>query len=252
MKRRNFIHQASIGAILPAAALTPTFIHQSPSREWYEWRVYDIKFGGNQGLLNKYLNDTLKPALLRAGANHFSSYMEMGLSTPSKLHVLISYPGMEIFEACQQLNSDSVYATAAEAYNDLPIDQNIYTRINSSLLHAFDGLPQMLVPPDTSDLFELRIYEGYSEDAVRRKIKMFNQEEIEVFYKTGLNPVFFGEMVIGPYRPCLVYMLHFRDMNERDANWQKFVQHPDWITMRDKPEYANTVNNIRRIFLNPA
>ena len=80
---------------------------------------------------------------------------------------------------------------------------------------------------------------------------MFNDEEIPLFLKVKLNPVFFGDMIIGPYRPCLTYMLNFKDMAERDANWQTFVQHPEWKVMSAKKEYANTVSNIRKIFLTP-
>jgi hypothetical protein len=47
-------------------------------------------------------------------------------------------------------------------------------------------------------------------------------------------------------------MLYFRDMEERDENWKKFVPHPDWKELSSKEEYANTVSNIRRIFLTPA
>lgn len=81
---------------------------------------------------------------------------------------------------------------------------------------------------------------------------MFNVEELALFYKTGLNPVFFGEMIIGPNRPTLVYMLQFKDMEERDKNWQTFINHPEWKAMSAKPEYANSVSNIKRSFLTPA
>ena len=30
----------------------------------------------------------------------------------------------------------------------------------------------------------------------------------------------------------LVYMLHFKDMEERDANWQVFLDHPEWKEMQ--------------------
>ena len=41
------------------------------------------------------------------------------------------------------------------------------------------------------------------------------------FYETGLHPVFFGETIIGEKLPQLTYMLTFKDMEERDANWKK-------------------------------
>ena len=97
----------------------------------------------------------------------------------------------------------------------------------------------------------MRTYEGYAEDAVRRKVKMFNVDELPIFYKTKLNPVFFGEVIAGEHMPCLIYMLTFKDLNERDANWKQFVDDPDWKRISQAPEYANTVSNIIRVFLEP-
>lgn len=151
----------------------------------------------------------------------------------------------------QNLQSDTKYVAAAKAYDAIQVDKPAYTRFESSLLLAFGGQPKMLDPIEGAGLFELRIYEGYSEDAVRRKIAMFDNEEIELFHKVGLRPVFFGDMLVGPHRPCLVYMLNFTDMEQRNANWGKFLEHPDWNAMKAKPEYANTVSNIRKIFLEP-
>jgi hypothetical protein len=47
-------------------------------------------------------------------------------------------------------------------------------------------------------------------------------------------------------------MVGFKDMADRDATWKKFGSHEDWNAMRVKPEYADTVSNIHKIFLTPA
>ena len=80
---------------------------------------------------------------------------------------------------------------------------------------------------------------------------MFNKEELALFYKVGLNPLFFGEMIAGLYRPCLTYMINFKDMEAHDTAWKAFINHPEWIEMSSKPEYANSVSNIRKTFLEP-
>jgi hypothetical protein len=46
-------------------------------------------------------------------------------------------------------------------------------------------------------------------------------------------------------------MVGFRDMAERDANWSKFGSSEEWKKMSSKPEYADTVSNIHKIFLTP-
>jgi hypothetical protein len=51
--------------------------------------------------------------------------------------------------------------------------------------------------------------------------------------------------------PALTYMLAFKDMEERNRNWNKFSIHPEWKRISILPEYANTVSDIKRIFLKP-
>ncbi len=254
MKRRKFIQAASLTSAIPLSMTFGNAQATSPmadEKELYELRTYEVKFGSNQSMLVSYLKDVLQPALKRKGANHFMLFNEYGMSNPANLHLLISYPNSSVYLDSQNLQTDQAYVEAAEAYDNIPADGPVFNRYSSSLLLAFDGLPKMNNPIDGASIFELRTYEGYSEDATRRKIKMFNTEEIELFYKTGLHPVFFGDMISGPYRPSLVYMLGFKDMEERDANWKVFVDHPEWKRMSAKPEYANSVSNIRRLFLKP-
>lgn len=252
MNRRKFVYASMAAGTLPfmASAGNYTAITEA-DKELYELRTYEVKFRGNQQLLKDYLNNILKPSLQKQGVNHFMIMGEYGLSDPANLHLLISYPSAEIYVRVLHLQSDPEYLELAGEYNAILPENALYNRYTSSLLLAFEGMPKMQQPSEGASLFELRTYEGYSEDAVRRKIKMFNEGEIDIFLKTGLHPVFFGEVIAGPYRPALTYMLHFSDMQERDLNWQNFVQHPDWKKLSAMEEYANTVSNIRRLFLTP-
>lgn len=252
MERRKFLQSSALAATIPLThSVSSSEFHQNETKELYELRSYEMKFRGNANTLIDYLQQVLKPALEALGVNHFLLMNELGKSDPRKIWVLISYPDASIYLKAQQLNSDVAFMEAAKAYNSLPQEQTLYNRYESSLLLAFGGMPQMMALGTDNNLLELRIYEGYSEDAVRRKIKMFDVEEIALFNKVGLYPVFFGDMIAGPYRPALTYMLQFKDMEERDANWQKFLAHPDWKKMLANEEYANTVSNIRRLFLTP-
>ncbi len=252
MQRRKFL--AAGAAALPfALGASPLASNAAAAdRQLLELRTYEIKFGGSgQALLIDYLNNALSPALQRLGCADFRTMKELGNEEPAKLWVLISYPNADTYLRAQDLSQDDAYQAATTAYNAVPAEKPIFSRYSSQLLHAFTGMPQVQDPGEAG-LFELRIYEGYSEDAVRRKIKMFNDEEITLFHKVGLHPVFFGEMISGPYRPSLVYMLYFKDMEERNANWQVFGGHPEWKVMSAKEEYANSVSNIRKSFLVPA
>ncbi|MDB5239627.1 MAG: family containing protein [Spirosoma sp.] len=222
-------------------------------KELYELRTYELRFGSPQSNIENYLKEALIPALNRQGVKTVGVFREMGKSDPAKLYVLIPHASMESYATvASRLTSDSAYTTASQAYNQLTPDKAPYARYSTSLLSAFDALPQLIVPAKESRIFEIRTYEGYSEDAVRRKVKMFNVDEMPVFYKVKLNPVFFGQVIAGEHMPCLTYMLTFKNMEERDANWKAFSADPDWKRVSAAPEYANTVSNIIRVFLEPA
>ena len=250
MQRRKFITTAAAASALPlsCAASTKILSNETPpiEKELYEFRTYELKFGGNQKLLLSYLKDALKPAMMRAGVNHFMLLEEVAKGGPKKIYLLISYPTAAIYLQAQNLQGDAAYVTAAATYN--AFDKAIYTRYDTWLLHAFDGFRQLETAPE-GVIYELRTYESFSEDALRRKIKMFNDEEVPIFRDAGLIPVFFGEMLAGPYRPALTYMIRTNDMEASGQGWQNFLQHPDWNRIKVLPEYANTVSNIRNVFL---
>jgi NIPSNAP protein len=83
---------------------------------------------------------------------------------------------------------------------------------------------------------------------------MFNTAEIDIFRKTGLNPVFFGETLTGDKMPNLTYMLVFNNMDERQANWKRFGGSPEWKALRAIPEYADKkiLCGITNLYLKPA
>ena len=149
------------------------------------------------------------------------------------------------------LEKDEAFIKDARKYGEIPKDKFPIKRYTTSLFRAFDGIPKMLKPENNSMIFELRTYEGNNDDAVSRKVKMFNEGELNIFDEVGLHSVFFGEKFSGPDMPCLTYMLAFKDMKERDENWKKFGPHPEWKRIVKLPEYANTVSNISRVFLKP-
>lgn len=251
MQRRKFLATATTAAIPFALGATTTSSTDEP-RQLIELRTYEIKFrGSGQAVLMTYLNDALAPALKRIACPTFHIMKELGNEDPAKIRVLIAYPDATTYVAGQDLSTDKAYMTAAAAYRAIPADKPVFNRYHSQLLQAITGMPKVVDPGPDAGLFELRTYEGYSEDATNRKIKMFNVEELDLFHETGLHPVFFGNMISGPYRPALVYMLHFKDMEERNANWGEFLSHPKWKAMLANEEYADTVSNIRKTFLVP-
>lgn len=237
---------------LIAFILTLISFSISAQKDLYEMRVYELKFGTPAAGLHNYLEKALFPALNRAGVKNIGAFEEWSQNQPGKIYILIPYGSMAAYEKVNSgLSSDKTFAEASAEYNQIPQDKAPFVRYETSLFTAFSGIPQIQKPAAGSMVFELRTYEGYSEDAFTRKVKMFNQGELDIFKETGLHSVFFGEKIAGPQMPCLTYMLGFKDMEERDANWKKFVDHPEWKRISKLPEYANTVSNIYRTFLKP-
>ena len=252
MERRDFIQKSILttaavaGAGLSAGIAKP----QPKNKEVYEFRVYHMR--RNMNPLNNYFTNALIPALNRRGSRNVGVFSELSKSEPAEIYVLIPHASFEDFgKTTMSLKSDKEFIDASNEYNQIAVDQAVYDRYDSSLLLAFDGQPKMNVPSNKPKLFELRIYEGYSEDAVRRKVKMFNEGEIDIFKDVKLGSVFYSENIAGKYLPALTYMAGYQTMEERDKVWKDFSVHPEWQKMSKLPEYANTVSRIHKIFLEP-
>jgi NIPSNAP len=260
MKRRHFMKSSLLATPLSTGVLGTAMAANSmttppvaAAKEWYEWREYEFNFNSPRGEVEKYFKNALIPAYNKLGIKAVGVFTEMGKSDPAKMYMLIPYASLEDFKTInEKVKMDEDYKKAAEGFYGLPADKPPFNRMSSSLMLAFDGLPNLLVPKNEPRIFEVRSYEGYSDDAVRRKVLMFNKEEFDIFYKTGLNPVFFGEVMAGGNMPRLTYMITFKNMEEHDKNWAKFSANEVWKRISKAPEYANTVSKIYKTFLEPA
>lgn len=254
MKRRKFLQSSVVmsGALPIGAMANSGEPLQVAGKEVYEWRQYDLKSGGAQRALDNYFQKALMPAYQKYGVQKIGVFKEYGLPEPPKIYLLIVYPSTEqYFSILQNVKNDAAFKEAGAEYSAIPSTGALFTRYITQLMLAFDGLPKILPTGQGDRIFEWRVYDGHNEDAVRRKVLMFNKEELDLFYKVKLNPVFFGENIAGTQMPTLSYMLTFKDMAERDANWSEFINHPEWKRMRDLPDYADTVSRVNRTFLLP-
>lgn len=254
MKRRKFLKTSALTSLAAGSAfnLQGQAEELLAENQFYEFRVYTLRGGGSVSVLGQYLEGALIPALNRNGVPAVGVFKEMAAPEPPKVYVLIPYPSVKHFgDMPALLAADQEYGKARMEYDAIPLNGQVYDRYDTYLMRAFDGLPQMQVPEKGERIFELRIYEGFSDDAVRRKVAMFNEGELDIFVQTGLHSVFFGHLVAGPEMPALAYMLSFRNMAERDKNWQGFIDHPEWKRISKLPQYENTVSKIIRIFLEP-
>ncbi len=220
--------------------------------EIYELRVYEIDFFKPEKVLHDHFQNTLIPALNRQGVDHVGVFEELGDALPKKVYLLLAYADMQAFSGIEEaLLKDEIFVKDAASYMKAGVDEIPFKRVSSSLIRSSTGFPNLIKPSEDSGVFELRIYESYSEDALRRKVKMFNDSEFEIFEDVGLPMVFFGANISGDQMPCLTYLLAFKDMEAHKEAWSKFGPHPEWQRILKLEEYANTVSKITRIFLKP-
>ena len=219
--------------------------------EIYELREYELEFFKPAEVLHTYLEKALIPGLNRHGVAHVGVFEEAGEALPKKIYLLVAYSSMQAWgEVADALKADAKYAADAQAYLKAPAEQIPFTRVKSSFIRSVSGFPG-LVKREGAGLFELRIYESHNEDALRRKVKMFNDSEFKIFEEVDLPMVFFGENISGDQMPCLTYLLAFKDMEAHREAWSRFGPHPEWQRITKLEEYANAMSDITRVFLKP-
>ncbi|OFX50911.1 MAG: hypothetical protein A2066_07610 [Bacteroidetes bacterium GWB2_41_8] len=252
MKRRNFLKATAAAAAVTVTGSTLGAGNlPAQDNEFYEFRVYQLTGGGAKSTLKSYFTEALMPLFKKFGAK-LGAFEELDKEDPPKVYTLFVYPSSQVyFQLQKELTADKDYLAAAKSYFELPANKLVFERYETFLMEAFNGIPKLKLPEKNRGLLELRTYESYNEDAARRKVAMFDDEELPLFEKVGLHPVFFGKILAGKYMPALMYMLWFTDMNEREANWKKFGESPEWKAMSSKPIYADTVSKVRKKFLVP-
>jgi len=261
MKRRDFLLSslaATSGAGLSSILNAAEAQSGKTAREFYELRLYHLRRGPKQKLFDDFYREAALPAMNRAGIGPVGVFnVAYGPDSPT-MHVLMPHWSIDSFGvALDRVRSDPEYQKAGAEFINAPPTDPSYVRVESSLLVAFEGMPKLEAPPAAKEnkprLFELRTYESHSKKANKKKIEMFNNAELAIFRRTGLQPVFFGETLIGPKMPNLTYMLVFENMAEREKNWGAFASDPEWKKLSSTPGYmdAEIVTNISNVFLRP-
>ena len=225
--------------------------------EYYELRLYHLRFG-KEKLIRDFLREVWLPAMKRQGSGPIGVFSVIAGPDSPSLYVLIPHKSLDsVHMTTARLAADTEYQKAGASFINIPASDPAYVRMQSSLMVAFEGMTQMEVPAAASGnkprIFELRTYESHNERANKKKIEMFNIGEIAIFRRTGLQPVFFGETIIGPRMPNLTYMLTYEDMATRDKNWATFIADPEWKKLSTTPGFGNAeiLSNISSLFLRP-
>lgn len=231
---------------------------QAQEREIYELKIYHLDNQQQEDQVDDFLKTAYIPALHQAGVK------KVGVFKPTegdslfgkRIYVLTPYQSMEQFiKTPKALEKDKNYLSVGKAYMNAAHDNPPYERIETILMQAFEGMPQLretdLTGAPEERVYELRSYEGATEKLFHNKVDMFNKGEIDIFKKLEFNPIFFGEVVAGPHMPNLMYMTAFKDQASRDAHWETFRADSDWEKMKSMEKYQNNVSHSNIYFLHP-
>ena len=260
MKRLPLFIFALLVCFAQTIELSPAFADEPASsvasQEYYELRIYQIFDYEKQLIAEEYLANALLPALQRQNLDRIGVFTNRDDENDHSIFLLIPYPTIEAFTGSHdRLDADEEYQSAAAGYFERELKDPVFSRIESRLMKAFAGIPVMEVPDVSSAaqdrIFELRLYQSHTEDHARRKVKMFDDGEIQIMRDTGLAPVFFGQTLIGPDQPNLIYMLSAANAEAHQSHWKSFKDDPEWNRIKKLEEYKDTVSKIQKWILTP-
>jgi hypothetical protein len=248
MNRRNLI--------TAAAALSVPAPGETGKNAIFELRYYHMRNSTQIQRTSDFLGKYYLPAAQRAGFGPLGFFNQLVADRGPFVLAVTSYPSISAIEAgMEKMKADKEFQKGFNEYNSGT--ELSYMRMESSLLRAFDSIPNIEIPPGDAKraprIFELRTYESSNVKAAKTKIKMFDDAEIKIFRRCGMIPVFFGETLIGRNLPNLTYMLAYDDLAARDRVWKAFAADPEWQKLRTTPGLTDPeiVSNISNSILRP-
>lgn len=225
-------------------------------REWFQVRIYHLKSEAAESLFDKTMEEAVVPGFKKLGITQVGIFKPVAVAKdreanremPRQRVMILALESPDVLASMpERLASDDAFVQAAGPYLSVSKENAIYDRVESSLLYAFEGMPKLVIPEKETEgprLFELRVYESYSEMKGKRKVEMFNNGEIEIFNEVGLQCLFFGEAVVGKNLPQLTYLSVYNDEEHRGKVWSAFLKHPKWDALKKNERYKDTVSKI--------
>lgn len=246
--------------VVPLLLLVLTSSGYAKSRDYYQIQVYKVTGKVQEEKVDNFLKNNYLPALHRAGIKKAGVFKPIESDTAAFgkfVYVWIPFESPAHFvKTMDALDLDATYQKEGLPFLGAPFDQTPFIRKESILLRAFPNAPEFEVPNYTTApskrIYELRSYESPTENLFRKKVHMFNQGgEIALFKSLQFNAIFYAEVISGSTMPNLMYLTTFSDMESHDAHWSAFGKSPEWVKLKAKPEYLNTVAKAVKVLLHP-
>lgn len=234
-------------------------VEAAPKGDIYQMRIYTIENETQEAAMDQYLEKAYIPALKRAGIEDVGVFKTIEGKNEGQhlIVVFLPFQSMKAFEKLPgKLEKDSEFHSAAKEFREAPYDKPPYQRLETTLMSAFSATPEYHRPalstPKSDRVYELRNYQSATEELHRRKVKMFNEGESELFIQLGFEPMFFSRVIAGADMPNLIYMTCHENEEAQASNWDSFRDAPEWNRMKVLDEYQHTVSHIDKWLLYPA
>ncbi|HUU13642.1 MAG TPA: NIPSNAP family protein [Terriglobia bacterium] len=251
--RRSFLLKGtSAAAFASAAALAgrSTAAEGGPATAPYiEILTFRLHFGEQNNRLLGWLEKHAVPMLQkhRIGPAGFFT-VEVGPHVPAVVEIL-TYPSLTEMEAAWgRVHADKDWGAAiAELESSGPP----FFRLDTVLLRATDFCPPLkATPPEDAGnkIYELRFYEASTHRQLEFMHGRFAAGEIDVFHKTGINPILYADTVFGPNIPNMGYLIPFESEAQREKAWAAFRVSPEWSKIAEEwtarsGELARNISN---------
>ena len=216
---------------------------QEAERQLIEITIHHFRNNESAERFDDMMKDAILPVMKKQGIGPVGVFKVMDskiLDDNDRITIAPFKSMAEKLKLREEFVADSGFWDNAKDYLMQEPGDPATERIERMLFQSFEGMPEMKVPGKPGEAprrFELRTYKSENELQGLLKVQMFNEGEIDLFNKAGLQPVFFGEAIAASDLPQLTYMLvHDSEESEKKV-WKKFIDLPEWKTLKSEEQY---------------
>jgi hypothetical protein len=201
---------------------------------FYVLETYYLQQGAQVARMHDYFSKLVLPALQKVHHTGPVIFLE-SLVAPHMPQVVAIY-GFQSFDEMWGVHT-RIHLDAELVKNFEEWDQGepAFEQQSNVLLQAADYSPEIVTPaepPKTSRIFELRVYHSPTWRQLKALHERFAGPEIQIFHRSGVNPLLYSSTFFGPNMPNLTYLIPFDSLAAREKAWDTFGADPEWIKVR--------------------
>ena len=201
---------------------------------FYVLETYYLQQGAQVARMHDYFSKLALPALQKVHHTGPVIFLE-SLVAPHMPQVVAIY-GFQSFEEMwgvhTRIHEDAELVKSFEAWDQ---GEPAFEQQSNVLLQATDYSPEIVIPTEpqkTSHIFELRVYHSPTWRQLKALHERFAGPEIQIFHRSGINPLLYSSTFFGPNMPNLTYLIPFESLAAREKAWDTFGADPEWIKVR--------------------